>query len=131
MTLLRGACLLLLLGAGGLGEHVARAEDQQVLAVDGDLGAAVLRVDDDVADREVERDELAAVLGAAAGADASTSPCCGFSLAVSGMTRPLMVVSSASAGRTTIRSSSGCRFIRVASIYGSGSSGCASSGSGG
>ena len=33
-----------------LGEHVTRAEDQEVLAVDGDLGAAVLRVDDGVAD---------------------------------------------------------------------------------
>ena len=61
--------LLLLLGALLLREHVAGAEDQEVLAVDGDLGAAVLRVDDGVADREVDRDELATVLGPAAGTD--------------------------------------------------------------
>ena len=54
---------------GDLGEHVAAGEDEQVLAVDGDLGAAVLRVDDGVADRHVERDELAGVLGATARAD--------------------------------------------------------------
>ena len=35
----------------------------------GDLGAAVLAVDDGVADLDVERDELAGRLGAAAGAD--------------------------------------------------------------
>ena len=40
-------------------EDVAAGEDQQVLAVDGDLGAAVLGVDDGVADLDVERDELA------------------------------------------------------------------------
>ena len=38
-------------------------------------------------------------------------PQCGFSLAVSGMTSPLAVVSSDSPGRTTIRSSRGCKFI--------------------
>ena len=52
-----------------LGQHVAAGEDQQVLAVDGDLGAAVLGVDDGVADLDVERDQLAGVLGATAGAD--------------------------------------------------------------
>ena len=51
-----------------LGEHVAAGEDQQVLAVDGDLGAAVLAVDDGVADLDVERDDLAGLLRAAAGA---------------------------------------------------------------
>ena len=35
----------------------------------GDLGAAVLAVDDGVADLDVERDDLAGLLGAAAGAD--------------------------------------------------------------
>ena len=45
------------------------------------------------------------------GPTARTSPCWGFSLAVSGMTRPLAVVSSASPGLTTMRSSSGCRFM--------------------
>src|SRR4029078_866227 len=57
---------LLLLALADLGEHVARAEDQEVLAVDGDLGAAVLRVDEGVALGQVDRDELAAVLGAPA-----------------------------------------------------------------
>src|ERR1700759_4952838 len=41
------------------------------------------------------------------GPTATTSPSCGFSLAVSGMTRPDAVVSSASSGLTTIRSSRG------------------------
>src|SRR5690349_1596798 len=47
------------------------------------------------------------------GPTARTSPCWGFSLAVSGMTRPDAVVSSDSLGRTTMRSSSGCRFMGV------------------
>src|SRR6516165_8269098 len=41
----------------------------QVVALDGDLGAAVLGVDDGVADGHVHRDDLAGVLGAAARAD--------------------------------------------------------------
>ena len=52
-----------------LRQHVAAGEDQQVLAVDGDLGPAVLRVDDLVADGDVEGDQLAGVVGPAAGAD--------------------------------------------------------------
>ena len=36
--------------SGQLGQDVAAREDQQVLALDGDLGPAVLRVDDLVAD---------------------------------------------------------------------------------
>src|SRR5262245_32564721 len=51
------------------GEHVASGEDQQVLAVDGDLGAAVLRIDDGVADLHVEGDEVAGLVGTSAGAD--------------------------------------------------------------
>src|SRR4051794_4103499 len=47
-------------------EHVATGEDEQVLAFDGDLGAAVLAVDDGVADLDVERDDLPGLLGAAA-----------------------------------------------------------------
>src|SRR5438270_1301964 len=43
------APLLLLLALVGDGEDVAAGEDQQVLAVDGDLGAAVLAVNDGVA----------------------------------------------------------------------------------
>src|SRR5262245_21943072 len=52
-----------------LGEHVAAGEDEEVLAVDRDLGASVLRVDDGVANGDVHGDDLACVLGAAAGAD--------------------------------------------------------------
>jgi hypothetical protein len=43
-------------------EHVARGEDQVLLAVVLDLGAAVLRVDDDVADAHIERDAVAVVV---------------------------------------------------------------------
>src|SRR5215217_2745687 len=45
-----------------LGEHVGLAQNQQVLAVDLDLGAAVLAVEDLVALRDVERHALLAVL---------------------------------------------------------------------
>src|SRR5262245_6284379 len=55
------------------GEDVAAAQDEQVLAIDRDLGAAVLRVDDRVADLHVEGDDLAGLLGAAAGADGEHS----------------------------------------------------------
>src|SRR6476659_6047139 len=44
------------------GEHVTGRQDQVLLAVDLDLGAAVLRVDHDVADLHVERDAAVAVL---------------------------------------------------------------------
>src|SRR3954463_12833781 len=47
--------------AGYLGEHVGLAQDEQVLAVDGDVRAAVLRVEDLVALGHVERDALAVV----------------------------------------------------------------------
>ena len=46
-----------------LREHVTAREDEELLAVDGDLGSAVLRVDDLVADGHVQGDELAGVLG--------------------------------------------------------------------
>src|SRR5262245_52801592 len=49
-------------------EHVAGRQDQVLLAVDLDLGAAVLRVDDDVADLHVERDAAVAVFVPPAGA---------------------------------------------------------------
>src|SRR5262249_38048528 len=44
-------------------EHVATVENQKVFAVDGDLGAAVLAVDDGVALLDVERDDLTALVG--------------------------------------------------------------------
>ena len=47
------------------GEDVARGEDEVLLAGVLDLGAAVLAVDDLVADRDVERDAVAVVVDAA------------------------------------------------------------------
>src|SRR3954463_2583127 len=47
--------------AGDLGENVRLAQDQQVLPVDDDLGAAVLGVEDLVALRDVERHALVVV----------------------------------------------------------------------
>src|SRR5690349_12960023 len=66
----KGWLLLALLRAAlGLGEDVAAREDQQILPVDGDLGAAVFRVHDLIADRDVDRDQLAGLLRALARAD--------------------------------------------------------------
>jgi len=52
-----------------LGEHVGLAKDQQVLAVDLDLGTAVLAVEDRVAGGHVEGDALVPVLVETAVAD--------------------------------------------------------------
>src|SRR3954451_9338709 len=52
-----------------LGENVALAEHQQLLALDLDLGPAVLAVEDLVALGDVERNALLAVLVVAAEAD--------------------------------------------------------------
>src|SRR3954449_11259484 len=52
-----------------LRENVAAGEDQQVLALDGDLGAAILRIDDSVPHLHVDGDDLAALVGAAARPD--------------------------------------------------------------
>jgi len=69
-----------------LGEHVAPGEDQEVLPVDGDLGAAVLRIDDGVAHGDVEGMMSPEFSARRPGPTARISPCWGFSLAVSGMT---------------------------------------------
>src|SRR5712675_1509386 len=50
-------------------QHVASGQDQVLLAVVLDLGAAVLAVDDDVALRHVQRNPLVAILVPAAWAD--------------------------------------------------------------
>src|SRR3954451_2247746 len=56
-------CLDLLWGsAGDLGEDVGLAQDEEILAFDGDLGAAVLGVQDLVTLGHVERDTLAVVV---------------------------------------------------------------------
>src|SRR5262245_36986631 len=54
---------------GDDGEHVAGGEDEHVLAVDRDLGAAVLAVEDGVAHAHPDRDDLAGLPGALARAD--------------------------------------------------------------
>src|SRR3989304_6184605 len=61
--------LLRALRAGGhdLGEYVRLAQDQNVVGTELDLGPAVLREDDLVALRHVERAELARVLVAGGG----------------------------------------------------------------
>src|SRR5918993_56651 len=51
------------------GEHVARRQDEHVVALDRDLGAAVLAVQDGVADAHADGDDLAGLLGALARAD--------------------------------------------------------------
>src|ERR687898_1927132 len=51
------------------GEHVALREDEHVVALDRDLGAAVLAVQDGVADAHADGDDLAGLLGALARAD--------------------------------------------------------------
>src|SRR3954451_19429335 len=58
-------CSYVLLGLD-LGEDVGLAQNEQVLAVDLDLGAAVLGVEDLVALRDVERDALLAFIVEAA-----------------------------------------------------------------
>ena len=50
-------------------EDVAGVEDQEILTADGDLGAAVLAVDDGVAFSDVHRYEFTGLLGATAWAD--------------------------------------------------------------
>src|SRR3954452_20648408 len=55
--------------ADDLGEHVALAQDQELVALDLDLGAAVLRVDDDVTLGDVHRDDLAGLAALLTGAD--------------------------------------------------------------
>src|SRR6266480_1746327 len=50
------------------GEHVAGGQDEVLIAVGLDLGAAVLRIDDRVADLHVERDAAGAVVVPPAGA---------------------------------------------------------------
>src|SRR6478735_5613914 len=50
-------------------EHVAAGQDEQLITVDGDLGATVLRVQHRLTDVDAERDQFAGGLGALAGAD--------------------------------------------------------------
>ena len=96
-----------------LGQDVGLAQDEQLLAVDLDLGPAVLAVQDLVARADVERDALSPSSSQAPSPTATTSPFWGFSFAVSGRTRPLAVVSSSSSALTITLSPSGFSFIRL------------------
>jgi len=82
------------------GEYVARREDEVLLVVVLHFGAAVLRVDDDVADLDVERNALVAVFVETTRANRQD-------LALLGLLLCGGVVCSASSGWTRMRSSSG------------------------
>jgi len=91
-------------------EDLVLTEDQVLDPVDLDLGAAVLAEEDAVACLDLERAHRA-VLKDLALPTATISPSTGFSLAVSGMMRPLLVVVSASRRFTMMRSYKGRIFI--------------------
>jgi hypothetical protein len=69
-------------------EDVASGEHEVLDPVVLDFGSAVLRVQDDIADGDIERNAVAVVINAAGAS-------CGFSLAESGMTIPEAVTCSA------------------------------------
>src|SRR4051794_4819838 len=94
-----------------LGQDVGLAQDQQVLAVDLDLGSAVLAVEHGVALRDVERDALVAVVVVAAVADGDDLAALRLLLRGVGRTMPLAVVSSSSIARTMSRSPRGLSFM--------------------
>ena len=99
-----------------LGEDVRLAQHEQVVAVDLDLGAAVLAVEDLVALAR-RRAGGARRPRSAPSPTATTLPFWGFSLAVSGRTMPLAVVSSSSIAWTISRSPRGFSFIRSLPPY--------------
>ena len=97
-------------------QDVLLADDQQVLAVDLELGPGVLRVEDLLALLDVDRLALA-VIEVRPGPTARIVPSWGFSLAVSGRTMPLLVISSRGVGWMTTRSPSGRSFfVRVFAV---------------
>jgi len=76
---------------------VALLRDDEILAIDFDLGTGPLPKQYSVADFDIERTELAVIVPP--GPAAMTSPSIGFSLAVSGMIIPPAVFSSSSMRR--------------------------------
>ena len=82
-------------GAGAVDDahEVGLLHDHELLAIELDLGAGPFAEQHAVAGLDVERLDLA-VLAAAPGPTATTSPSIGFSLAVSGMMIPPAVFSS-------------------------------------
>jgi hypothetical protein len=95
------------------GEDVAGGQDEVLLTGVLDLGAAVLAVQDHVADLDVERDPIAVVVDAA-GADGEDCALLRLLGGGVGMTMPEAVVVSTSLACTTIRSSSGLMLTLVA-----------------
>ena len=85
--------------------------------VELELGARVLRVEDLLADLDVHRVRLPS--SRRPGPTARISPSWGFSLAVSGSTMPLLVISSRGVGLMTTRSPSGWSlvFVAVANVF--------------
>jgi hypothetical protein len=75
------------------------AHDEELFAVELDLGAGVLAEEDGVASLDVEPSSLDLPLPTA-----MTSPCWGFSLAESGMMMPPRMLSPSSTRRTRMRS---------------------------
>ena len=110
MSHVSGSSFVLSLQASDdLGEDVRLAQDEHVLAVDLDLGAAVLGVEDLVALRDVERAALAVLVGAIA--DGDDLALLGLLLRGVGEDEPLAVVSSSSIALTIRRSPRGFSFI--------------------
>src|SRR5436190_21210242 len=109
------------------GQHahdVALLHDQEILAVDRDLGARPFAEQHAVADLEVDRDQLAGFVPPAR-ADRGDFALRGLFLAVSGMMMPPLVFSSASIRLTMTRSCSG-RNLDLAMRVPSGGSVCRS-----
>ena len=95
-----------------LGEDVGLAQDQQVLAVDLDLRAAVLGVQDLVALGDVERDALAVRRRACRRRRRGPCPSGASPWRCRGGRCPIAVVSSSSTALTISRSPRGLSFIR-------------------
>ena len=91
------------------GEDVLLGQDQEILVVELELGAGILGEEHLVADLTSSGMRLPSSSRRPSPA-ATTVPRCGFSLAVSGRTIPVLVVSSRPEGRTTTRSPSGRSF---------------------
>ena len=99
----KSGSLLFGLGLDQHSHNVALFHYEVLDTIDFDLSARPFAEQDAVADLDVDRNELAALV-AAARADGNTLPCCGFSWAVSGMMMPPALLASASIRSMTTRS---------------------------
>ena len=96
-------------------EDVLLADDEELLALDLELGAGVLGVEDLVASLTSIGSRLPSSV-MRPGPAARIVPSWGFSLAVSGRTMPLLVISSAGVGWMTTRSPSGRSFVVAVAV---------------